>query len=216
MKIADMTPSERPAERACEHGVRSLSNVELLTLALGASDTATAENLLTAANGSLRRTVKVAETVKGIGPAKALHLSVSVEIGRRVLAEAHEERLPIRSPSDVVALMAPAMEDLLVEELHVLLLDSQHRLQGRTMITRGILNSSLVHPREVFRFAITEGAAAMIVVHNHPSGDSTPSHDDRAITDQLIATGRLLDIPVHDHVIIGKGRYTSFAETGLI
>ena len=100
----------------------------------------------------------------------------------------------------------------------ILPLDAQHQLVGAgpTVITRGILNSSLVHPREVFIAAIASRAAAVILVHNHPSGDPTPSPDDRAVTDQLVAAGRVLDIPVFDHVIIGDGRYTSFAEAGLL
>jgi DNA repair protein RadC len=93
---------------------------------------------------------------------------------------------------------------------------TQHRLERDVTVTRGILNSSLVHPREVFREAIAERAAAIVLVHNHPSGDPAPSLDDRVVTEQLVAAGRLLDIPVHDHVIIGRGRYTSFAEAGLL
>jgi DNA repair protein RadC len=115
-----------------------------------------------------------------------------------------------------VTLFASRLEDLPVEEFHVAALDSQHRLERDITITRGLLNSSLVHPREVFREAIAERAAAVILVHNHPSGDPTPSADDRLVTDQLVAAGRLLDIPVHDHIIIGRGRYTSFAEAGLL
>jgi DNA repair protein RadC len=103
-----------------------------------------------------------------------------------------------------------------VEEFHVAVLDAQHRLERDITITRGILNSSLVHPREVFREAIAERAAAIVLVHNHPSGDPSPSADDRAITTQLVQAGRVLDIPVADHVVIGRGRYLSFAEAGLL
>ncbi|GAC1653831.1 MAG: hypothetical protein NVS4B3_17220 [Gemmatimonadaceae bacterium] len=124
--------------------------------------------------------------------------------------------MPLRAPRDVHAIFGTRLEDLPVEEFHVAILDSQHRLERDVTVTRGILNSSLVHPREVFREAIAERAAAIILVHNHPSGDPTPSPDDRAVTDQMVAAGRLLDIPVHDHVIIGRGRYTSFAEAGLL
>ena len=126
--------------------------------------------------------------------------------------------VPIRSPRDVFAFMNPYAEREVGESFWILPLDSQHRLAGAgpTVITRGILNSSLVHPREVFLAAITASAAAMVLVHNHPSGDPTPSADDRVVTDQLVSAGRLLDIPVHDHVIIGRGRYVSFAEAGLL
>jgi DNA repair protein RadC len=111
---------------------------------------------------------------------------------------------------------AGRLEDCPVEEFHVAILDAQHRLDRDVLVTRGILNSSLVHPREVFREAIAERASALILVHNHPSGDPTPSPDDRAVTEQLVAAGYLLDIPVRDHVIVGRGRYCSFAEASLI
>lgn len=128
------------------------------------------------------------------------------------------DRVSIRSPREAFAFMAPYAERELCESFWILPLDCQHQLAGAgpTVITRGILNSSLVHPREVFCAAIVAGAAAVILSHNHPSGDPTPSADDRAVTDQLVAAGRLLDIPVHDHVIIGRGRYVSFAEAGLL
>jgi DNA repair protein RadC len=114
--------------------------------------------------------------------------------------------------------MQPYSQREVCESFWVLPLDSQHHLSrgAPIVITRGILNSSLVHPREVFASAITASAAAIILCHNHPSGDPTPSPDDRFVTEQLVAGGKLLDIPVHDHVIIGRGRYFSFAEQGLL
>lgn len=123
---------------------------------------------------------------------------------------------PVRSPRDVWQLMAPYAEREVGESFWILCLDAQHRVSAPTVISRGILNASLVHPREVFQAAILAGAAAVILVHNHPSGDPSPSSADRDVTAQLVAAGRLLDIPVHDHVIVGRGRYTSFAEAGLI
>ena len=125
-------------------------------------------------------------------------------------------RTPVRSPRDVWQLMAPYAEREVGESFWILCLDAQHRVSAPTVITRGILNASLVHPREVFQAAILAGAAAVILVHNHPSGDPSPSSADRDVTAQLVAAGRLLDIPVHDHVIVGCGRYTSFAEAGLL
>ncbi len=124
----------------------------------------------------------------------------------------------LRGPHDVYTYMSPFAEREAVEVFWILPLNTQHILNtpGPVVITPGILNSSLVDPREVFVAAIKATAAAVILVHNHPSGDPTPSADDRAVTDQLVATGRILDIPVHDHVIIGRGRYTSFAEAGLL
>ena len=152
----------------------------------------------------------------GVGMARAVTVHAALELGRRLAAEVRDDGAPVRSPRDVARLFAPRLEDLPVEEFHVAVLDAQHRLERDVLVTRGILTSSLVHPREVFREAIAERAAAVILVHNHPSGDPTPSADDRLVTEQLVAAGKLLDIPVHDHVIIGRGRYTSFAETGLL
>jgi DNA repair protein RadC len=128
------------------------------------------------------------------------------------------EGVPIRSPRDVFAHMAPFAARECTESFWVLPLDSQHRLaeRGPVVVTRGILNSSLVHPREVFRPAFEANAAAVILVHNHPSGDPTPSPEDRAVTVQMVEAGHLLDLPVHDHVVIGRGRYVSFAEDGLL
>jgi len=122
----------------------------------------------------------------------------------------------VRGPADVQRFYGTRLRDLAVEEFHVLALGSQSQILGDLLITRGILNSSLVHPREVFRAAIAEAAAGIIVVHNHPSGDPTPSADDRTVTRQLVDAGRLLDLPVYDHVIVGADRYVSFAEAGLL
>ena len=109
-----------------------------------------------------------------------------------------------------------SLRDLAVEEFHLLALDSQSRVLREVLVTRGLLNSSLVHPREVFRPAIAEAAAGIIVVHNHPSGDPTPSAEDRAVTRQLVAAGQLLDLPLYDHVIIAGDRFVSFAGAGLL
>jgi DNA repair protein RadC len=137
-------------------------------------------------------------------------------LGARI---AREERPPlsrIREPDDVARLFQNRLRDLQVEEFHLLALDSQSQVLREVLVTRGLLNSSLVHPREVFRVAIAEAAAAIIVVHNHPSGDPTPSAEDRAVTQQLVAAGRLLDLPLYDHVIIAGDRFVSFATAGLL
>ncbi len=154
--------------------------------------------------------------VNGVGQARAAAVHAALELGRRLSLEARAAGVPLRGPGDVAAVFAPRLQELPVEEFHVAILDAQHRLERDVLVTRGLLNSSLVHPREVFREAIAERAAAVILVHNHPSGDPTPSAEDRAVTEQLVAAGRLLDIPVHDHIIVGRGRYMSFAEAGLL
>jgi DNA repair protein RadC len=162
------------------------------------------------------RTIAELTSVKGIGPAKAARISAALELGRRLQEEGRPDRTRIRSPADVYRWFAPRLADLAAEEFHVLSLDSQSGILRDLLVTRGILNSSLVHPREVFRGAIAEAAAGIIVVHNHPSGDPAPSADDRAVTRQLVEAGRVLDLPVYDHVIVGANRYLSFAEAGLL
>lgn len=129
----------------------------------------------------------------------------------------YEEPLPMRGPRDVFNYAkSQGMDELPVEEFRVLLLDSQHRLIYDALISRGTLNASVVHPREVFAAAIHRRAAALVLVHNHPSGEPVPSVDDKTVTTSLVAAGRLLDMPVQDHIIVGKGKYTSFAEQGLM
>jgi DNA repair protein RadC len=225
LSIRELPRSERPRERLVDLGATSLSSVELLAILLGTggagrSAVQVGQAILSEAGGALRwiarQPVAALTTVPGVGMARAVTIHASLELGRRMAIEGRQEGAPVRSPRDVVDYYAARMEDLPVEEFHVAVLDAQHRLERDITVTRGILNSSLVHPREVFREAIAERAAAIILVHNHPSGDPTPSADDRSVTEQLVAAGRLLDIPVHDHVIIGRGRYTSFAEAGLL
>jgi DNA repair protein RadC len=223
--IRELPRSERPRERLVALGAGALSSAELLALVVGAGTTGgsalhVGQALLAGSAGSLRRMamqpVSALTTTAGVGIARAVTVHAALELGRRLAAESRDDGAPLRSPRDVARLFASRLEDLPVEEFHVAVLDAQHRIERDVTITRGILTSSLVHPREVFREAIAERAAAIILVHNHPSGDPTPSADDRVVTEQLVAAGRLLDIPVHDHVIIGRGRYTSFAEAGLL
>ncbi len=128
------------------------------------------------------------------------------------------ERTHCRSPRDVFTFMRPYTEREETEVFWILALDIHGCIlfDGPIVITRGILSSSLVHPREVFRAAIVAGAAGLILVHNHPSGDPTPSADDRAVTRQLVEAGRLLDLPVYDHLVVGRAKYVSFAEAGLL
>jgi DNA repair protein RadC len=225
LTIRELPRSDRPRERLVDLGASALSTAELLAILLGSGGNGRSalhlgQSILAEAGGALRwiarQPVAALTTVSGVGIARAVTIHASLELGRRMVWEGRQEGSPVRTPRDVVEYFAPRMEDLPVEEFHVAVLDAQHRLERDITITRGILNSSLVHPREVFREAIAERAAALILVHNHPSGDPSPSADDRTVTEQLVAAGRLLDIPVHDHVIIGRGRYTSFAEAGLL
>jgi DNA repair protein RadC len=224
-RIRELPRTERPRERLREHGAHALSTSELLAILIGSGNAkhsalGLAHEVLARAEGSLRRvaTQPVASltSIHGLGNARAIAIHAALELGRRSAAEGRAEGVPLRGPRDVYAAYAARLEDCPVEEFHVAILDAQHRLDRDVLITRGILNSSLVHPREVFREAIAERASAVILVHNHPSGDPTPSPDDRVVTEQLVAAGRLLDIPVQDHVVVGRGRYVSFAEAGLL
>jgi len=149
-----------------------------------------------------------------VGAATAARIVGALELGRRAAAEPRELNGRIRGPRDVFQRMGPVMRDLRQEEFHALLLNTQHRVIRDVLVTRGILDASLIHPREVFRTAIVESAAGVILVHNHPSGDPTPSREDRAVTVQLSSAGRAIGIPVLDHVIVGEGRYVSLGEEG--
>ena len=215
---------ERPRERLLRAGADALADRELLAILIGsgvpgATAAELAGELLVRARGSLRRlaqTLGEEQQIAGIGPAVRARIGAALELGRRLAREGPAERPSIRGPRDVYELCAPAMRDLHQEEFRVLLLNTQHAVMREIVVTRGTLDGSLVHPREVFRAAIAEGAAAVLLVHNHPSGDPAPSPDDRAVTAQLADAGRVLGIAVVDHVIIGDARYTSFVEAGLL
>jgi DNA repair protein RadC len=217
--------AERPRERLWSLGPAALTVTELLSILLGTGGIGEpvgtiAARLLTLTDGSLRRLAArpAAELLRlpGVGPTKAARLLAAFELGARL---AREERPPparIREPDDVARLFGSRLRDLAFEEFHLLALDSQSQVLRDVLVTRGLLNSSLVHPREVFRPAIAEAAAGIIVVHNHPSGDPTPSAEDRAVTRQLVAAGQLLDLPLYDHVIVAGDRFVSFAAEGLL
>ena len=222
--IREWPVQERPRERLLADGASALASRELLAILIGsgregASAVEIAGGLLRAADGSLRRLASSSPAelaaVQGIGPAVAARISSALELGRRLAREGPLERTRIRGPRDVYDLCAPSMRDLSQEEFRVLLVNTQHAVVREIVVTRGTLDASIVHPREVFRAAITESAAAMILVHNHPSGDPAPSAEDRDVTRQLAEAGRLIGIPVLDHVVVGDGRYVSFVEAGL-
>jgi len=202
-----------------------LTTIELLAILIGAGTSrddafAVAQNILSVGSGSLRALARrppgEMAIVDGVGRAKAARIAAALELARRVADEVLEGPLEVRRPSDVFRWCGPRMRDLAVEEFHLLTLDALNRITRDLLITRGILNSSLVHPREVFRAAIAESAAGIVVVHNHPSGNPTPSADDRAVTRQLVEAGRILDVPVCDHIVVGGDKYFSFAEAGLL
>jgi DNA repair protein RadC len=223
LAIRQLRSGDRPRERLEHLGARALSTAELLSILVGSggarySALDTGHAILAAAGGSLRRlcgqSVADLTRIAGVGRARATVMHAALELGRRWAEEVEEHPSPIGSPTDVVDRYGPRMRDLGVEEFHVLVLDAHHRVKRDVTVTRGLLDSSPVHPREVFREAIAERASAVVLLHNHPSGDPTPSPEDRAATAQLAGAGWLLDIPVYDHVIVGRGRHVSFLAEG--
>lgn len=223
--IREWPVEERPRERLRSLGAGALATRELLAILIGSgrerrSAVDIAAALLEGAGGSLRRlasgTVGTLEATPGVGPAVGARIAAALELGRRLAREGPAERTRVGGPRDVFERCAPSMRDLMQEEFRVLMLNTQHAVVREALVTRGTLDTSVVHPREVFRTAVAEGAASLILVHNHPSGDPTPSAEDREVTRQLAAAGRLLGIPVLDHVVIGDARYVSFVEAGLL
>lgn len=219
------TTPDLPRERLWALGAGALSAAELLAILIGTGDgtddvTTVARRLFEGAGGTLRRLAArppaELQRTPGIGPAKAARLLAAFELALRLDREARPAAPRIASPADVIRVVGPALRDLAVEEFHLLALDTRSRVLRDVLVTRGLLDASLVHPREVFRPAIAEAAAGIILVHNHPSGDPTPSAEDRAVTRQLVAAGQLLDLPVYDHVIVAGDRHVSFATAGLL
>jgi len=223
-KITDWPMDERPREKLMHRGAAALSDSELLAILLRTGtgsitavdlaktllkDFRTVEHLATRAVQDLRQ-------YKGLGEAKAISVIAAFELGRRTASARGTEKLQITSPEDVVRAYGPLVRDLHQEVFKVLLLDSANHVLRDVTVTTGILNSSLVHPREVFRPAILEPAASMILLHNHPSGNPEPSAEDIQITRQLVEASKVVGIPIHDHIIIALEKFTSFAERGLL
>lgn len=203
-------------------GPEALSDAQLLAILLrvGRQDSSAVEvamellQELDGLRGLSNRSVEELCRISGIGPAKAAQVKAAVELGKRVLAAPLSSGTMIRSSADLFRHYYPLMRDLRREVFTVVLLDAKHAIIRDATVSAGSLTASLVHPREVFNLAVRESAAAVIFVHNHPSGDPTPSEEDRALTARLVAAGDVLGIQVLDHLIVGDGRYTSFADEG--
>jgi len=224
-KIRELPSDDRPRERLTKLPAHALATRELLAILLGSGSAGKsavdlAGDLLTRFGGSLRRlgSAEPGEltVVRGIGQARACTVAAAFELGRRTSAETARRGLRIRGPRDVYRRLGPVLRDRRQEEFWVLYLDTQNRILNERRLTVGLLNSSLVHPREVFAPAIARSAASLILAHNHPSGDPEPSPEDLEVTLQLVESGRLLGIPVRDHVVIGDGAFTSLLERGLM
>jgi DNA repair protein RadC len=224
VSLDDCPASDRPRERLFAHGADVLADAELLALQLGSgtrgrSAIDVAREML-ATYGSLgdvaARDASELSGIPGVGPAKAARLVAAFELTRRLRARTPGTRTVLSSPAEVYAAFGPLMEDLSREVFRIALLDAQNGLLRDRIVSEGTLSASLVHPREVFKPAILESAASVILLHNHPSGDPTPSREDLRLTRQLVECAHLLDLAIHDHVIIGRGRFVSLAERGVI
>jgi DNA repair protein RadC len=222
--IRDWPAGERPREKLLRSGAQTMSDAELLAILIRTGSRG--RNALDLACGVLdggrglaglaRRNALELMRVEGIGEAKALGILAAFELGRRLQADSGGKRTPLRTPEDAARLVIPRLRDLTHEVFAVLVLDTQNGVLATVELSRGTLNASLVHPREVFKAAIDHVGAAVLVVHNHPSGNPEPSGEDIAITRQLAEAGKILGIPLHDHLIVGGNAYVSLAERGLL
>lgn len=223
VKILDLAEENRPRERLQRVGAQAVSTAELLAIIMrtgvgGENVLRLAERLLASfgdLSGIARASIVELQKVKGIGPAKAVEIKAALEVGRRLMATAPQERIRITSPADAANLLMSEMSLLEQEHLRAILLDTRNKVLNTPTIYIGSLNTSVIRIGEIFRAAIKENAAALIVAHNHPSGDPSPSPEDVNVTRQLNQAGKLLDIDVLDHIIIGRQQYVSLKERGL-
>ncbi len=222
-RIADWPVEDRPRERLFEHGLGVLSDSELLALVLrtgearGATAVDCGRRLLAAFGGLARLAAAVPAELaraRGLGPAKAAAIAAAFELGRRLSASRVENGAAFRTSADVFGHFRGRLAALRKEVFCVVLLDAKHRKLRDVQVSEGSLTASIVHPREVFAPAVRDGAAAMILVHNHPSGDPAPSSEDVTLTRRLREAGELMGVRVLDHVIVGADTHFSFADAG--
>lgn len=227
LTIKDFPEGEKPRERLLKYGAESLTDAELIAIIIrtgNRNETAIdlSQRLLKGGNGlqGLRFLLEASNEelskVKGIGPAKTTQIKAALEIGKRLFSINEKDLDAIRCPDDVVHLLMGEMRYLDKEHLKVVLLNVKNQVLSVEDVSIGSLNSSIVHPREVFKTAIRRSSGSVILVHNHPSGDPTPSREDINVTKRIVESGALLGIPVLDHIIIGDGKYISLKEKNLI
>jgi DNA repair protein RadC len=216
--VKELPLEERPRERLIHYGREALSIQELIAIILRTgsrkqSVIALAQNLFHQCE-SIRAlnqlSFKELTSIKGIGPAKAVQLMAALELGKRLIDEPYKKSIQLTRPEMVFDFMKVEVEMDTQEKFYALYLDTKACLIKKQLLFVGSLSSSLVHPRELFKHAVRLSAASIIIVHNHPSGDPTPSKSDEFITKTMMDNGKLMDIEVIDHIIIGKGRYFSF------
>lgn len=216
---------DRPRERMAIYGAGVLSDAELVAILLRTGTQEKSAMTLAAeltADGGLYkrlagiRQLKELTKIKGLGMAKASTILAAIEIGRRLATAKPLERCTFACPADGVAFLMPRLRYMQKEQFLVILLNSKNKVISTEVISEGSLTGAVVHPREVFQPAILQHAAAIVVAHNHPSGDPHPSSEDREITRMLVEAGKTLKLPVLDHLIIGDGTYYSFQEEGAL
>jgi len=222
--MKDVPKEERPRERLLKYGASQLSNQELIAILIGSGTKH--ESVMDVANRLLihfeglklleEATIEEMTAIKGIGVAKGVTLLAAIELGRRIRQYVPEDRYIIRSPKDGANFVMESMRHLNQEHLIVLFLDTKNRIIHKQTIFIGSLNASIVHPREIFREAVKRSAASIICVHNHPSGDPTPSQEDIQVTKRLVEAGKIMGIELLDHIIIGNQKYVSLKEKGYI
>lgn len=221
-RVKDLPPEERPRERLVRHGAAALSNRELLALLLGTgaqgvSALDAADSVLGAGlRGLASRSLSEIEAVHGLGRAKATRILAALELGARLASEGPAAAAAFRTPEETARYLLPRYATRPVETFGLLALDVRHRLKREVVVSVGCLTSSLVHPREVFQEAVVSRAAALILFHNHPSGDPEPSAEDVSLTRRLVSAGSLMGIEVIDHLILGAGRYVSLKDRGIV
>ncbi|HNP69684.1 MAG TPA: DNA repair protein RadC [Kouleothrix sp.] len=223
LRIKELPAGAQPRERLRDLGAQALSDAELLAIVLrvgvpGTNVLLLAQQLLVEQGGwpgLLRCDYGELCRRHGIGEAKAATLKAALEIGRRLLLADPAERLQIKNPTDAAQLLMLEMGHLDQEHLRTVLLDTKNRVQAVSTVYVGSLNASLVRVGEVFKAALRHNSAALIVAHNHPSGDPTPSPEDVLVTREIVSAGKLLDVEVLDHLVIGQGRFVSMRERGL-
>ena len=214
--------SERPRERLLRDGAETLTDAQLLAIVLrvGRRDASAVQvgmdllRQLGGVQGLANRGFDELRGIPGVGPAKAAQLKAALELGKRALAAPLTTGTKVQSSADLFHHYYPRLRDLRHEVFKIILLDAKHTIIRDATVSEGSLTLSIVHPREVFNFAVRESAAAVIFLHNHPSGDPQPSAEDRVLTARLVRAGELLGIQVLDHLIMGDGRYVSFADRG--
>lgn len=222
--IKDLPAEERPRERLVKYGAEVLSDAELLAIILRVgtaecSAVGLAHQILAkfeGLRGIATSSVEDLSKVKGLGLAKGAQIKAMVELGRRLAASVGNSRAKVQNAHDAAAILAPALRDEPQEHFKALLLNTRHEVLKIRSVTIGGLDSSIIEPRDLFREAMSANSAAIIVAHNHPSGDPTPSREDITVTRRLCEAGRLLGIEVLDHLVIGDGRWVSLKERGLM